>query len=621
MPSAPFSHVLRFLRHAAGPESDTDDALLARFLERGDEPAFEALVRRHGPMVLSVCQRVLRDPHLAEDCFQATFLVLARKAGTIADARCLASWLHGVAVRVARKARGQDARRRSKLMTLQSDVTSPAEPGAGLDDLKPLLDEEISRLPAKYRELVVLCYLQGKTNSEAARQLGCPEGTVFGRLARARSMLQARLVRRGVTLSMLALIELLTPEAPAACLSPALIAKATAIVTSTAGASPTAISLAHEVMRAMLWTKIMKITLVTVVLGVMATSLIVIGDGGPATARAVARATPLRPGEQSPPKPPEDPKVAVEAAVARGLKWLATQQEKDGSWPGEKSEKIENTSLALLALLASGSTHKTGIVEVQPAYSKNFERGLQFLLNQQRRNGAFDESDLVANAKATMVVCEAYVLTLDPAVKAPAQRGIDFIVKAQKKSGGWPAQAGKEETMTSTAWHVMAFKSADMGGLPVPMDNWKDTQMFLADCGDRKTGTTGGYALTPATARDDKFTPAATAMGLRCRQLQGWKPDHPVFANGIEWLLKQPSSKDLDAEAVFFTTQVFRDFGGDKASGWNKRMQTMLVEKQEKGDKDKGSWGPDKVRVRTTALSVLSLEVCSRKLPPFFRKD
>jgi RNA polymerase sigma factor (sigma-70 family) len=610
MPSAPFSNVLSFLRQVARPEGDTDAALLGRFIERRDEQAFEALVWRHGAMVLTVCQRIVGDPHLAEDGFQATFLVLAQRATTIADRRCLAAWLHGVAVRVARKARGQEAQRKARLMTLPTRL-APAEPRSRLDDVKPILDEEIDRLPPRYRELVVLCYLQGKTNAEAARELGCPEGTVYGRLARARRMLHHRLVRRGVALSAAAVVAGLGPEAQAS-LSPVLVSHATAVLTGPASASPTALTLAHEVMRTMLWTSIMKMTVLAVMFGALTATIGVLGSGTPGTSRAVAKATPLRPGEQKD-KAPE----TAEVAIARGLDWLAAQ-EADGSWPGDN--KVESTSLALLALLGSGNTNKHGIVEVQPKYAKQFDRGLRFLLTRQIINGAFDANDQVVHAKATMAVCEAYVLSLDPGLKRPAQRAIDVIVKAQKKSGGWAAQAGKQETMTATAWQIMALRAGEMGGMGAPMDNWKDTQMFLADCGDRKTGTTGAYAETPALARDGKFTPAATAMGLRCRQLQGWKPDHPVFSKGIEWLAKQAKPKDLDVDALFFTTQVFRDVGGDKAGGWNRGMAATLLKKQQTEGKDRGSWGPEKGRLTTTALSILSLEVYYRKLPTFFRE-
>src|SRR5262249_48128930 len=154
-----------------------------------------ALVRRHGPLVLGVCRRVLRDRHAAEDAFQATFLILLRRARSLDRRGSVASWLYTVAYHVALRARADAARRPPPARPV------PQPPEAGWADLQPVLDEELGRLPDSYRAVVVLCYLEGKTNVEAARLLGWPVGTVKGRLARARDLLRARLTRRGITLS------------------------------------------------------------------------------------------------------------------------------------------------------------------------------------------------------------------------------------------------------------------------------------------------------------------------------------------------------------------------------------------------------------------------------------
>src|SRR6516162_4079840 len=163
----------------------TDRELLERFATRRDEEAFAQLVRRHGPLVLGVCRQVLRQEQDAEDAFQATFLVLSRKAGSIRSAEALPNWLYGVASRLARRMRGAVARRQAREVALVEPPTSEPGPGGELGDLGPVLHEEIGRLPDKYRLPFVLCYLDGKTNEQAARQLGCPAGTVFSRLARA----------------------------------------------------------------------------------------------------------------------------------------------------------------------------------------------------------------------------------------------------------------------------------------------------------------------------------------------------------------------------------------------------------------------------------------------------
>jgi len=173
--------------------------LLERFVAGRDELAFEALVARLGPMVLGVCRRRLADPRDVEDAFQATFLVLVRKAGSIRDRDRLAPWLYGVAQRVATRARAQAARRRGRERSAgaEAEAMAPACDG-DRHELRSVLDEEIGRLPAKYRGPIVLCYLNGLTHEEAAARLRCPVGTVRSRLAWARDRLRARLGRRGL---------------------------------------------------------------------------------------------------------------------------------------------------------------------------------------------------------------------------------------------------------------------------------------------------------------------------------------------------------------------------------------------------------------------------------------
>jgi RNA polymerase sigma factor (sigma-70 family) len=200
----PLQNVLQHLRRLAFASDlgGLDDAhLLGRFLDHQDESAFETLVRRHGPMVLGVCQRLLTDPRDIEDAFQVTFLVLLRKARSLSRRDRLASWLYGVARRTAMKARTLAARRQAQERPILEEPVIQPEDALIWHDLRPVLDEELSRLPAKYRVPVILCYLEGKTFEEAARQLGWPAGTVSGRLARARELLRKRLTRRGVTLS------------------------------------------------------------------------------------------------------------------------------------------------------------------------------------------------------------------------------------------------------------------------------------------------------------------------------------------------------------------------------------------------------------------------------------
>jgi RNA polymerase sigma factor (sigma-70 family) len=233
----------------------TDAQLLRRFASDRDQEAFAVLVERHGPLVLAVCRRVLGTVQDAEDAFQATFLVLARKAATLRDPDLLGNWLYGVASRIARKARASIQKRQmhEKQVNLLPSLRSAADLDA--DDLRPVLDEELSRLPEKYRAALVLCYLQGKTNEEAARLLRWPTGTVKGRLARARELLRNRLIRRGLHASALLLAAFLVQQQARGAV-PRPLAEATVKAgvqfagggPSFAGSSPRAVRLAESVL-------------------------------------------------------------------------------------------------------------------------------------------------------------------------------------------------------------------------------------------------------------------------------------------------------------------------------------------------------------------------------------
>ena len=293
---------------AAEPPCLTDGQLLSRYLERRDEDAFAALVARHGPMVWGVCRRLLSNVQDAEDAFQATFLVLVRKARSVWPREKVAPWLHGVARQTALKARTVAARRKAR----ERPAAEADEPeAAGPDpwrDVRPLLDQELHGLPEKYRTPVVLCDLEGKTHKEAARQVGCPEGTLSARLSRARALLAKRLGRRGLAISAALLAATLAGGAARACV-PAAVAAATVLaedlwamgLAADAGLlSGRAVALAKGVLRAMLLTKLKIVAAVVLAAGALAAGGAALAYGGPPAASQSPRA-----GEASP--TPSDP--------------------------------------------------------------------------------------------------------------------------------------------------------------------------------------------------------------------------------------------------------------------------------------------------------------------------
>lgn len=340
MPDGNASPVLRFIRRLRVVQTvatDSDPQCLERFIADGDQSAFATLTSRHGPMVFSVCRRVLRNQHDAEDAFQATFLVLARKANSVRKRDSLASWLYGVAYRTACKASAGIVRRRVR----ESQLPTPAHQ-AGSDvawnELRAILDEELNQLPEKYRAPLILCYLEGRTNEEAAEQLGWTKGTVSGRLARARDQLRQRLTRRGLTLSAGMLVGLFgAGVAPAAVSGTLMNATSQAAVSYAAGqaaAGPVTV-LAEGVIRAMFLSKckwIMSVVLALCLMsggaGVLAQRLATDdGDTGDSVSAQAQNVTPAQPtlakeskkGAEKEDEPPQRTPAKLAADKTRSL--------------------------------------------------------------------------------------------------------------------------------------------------------------------------------------------------------------------------------------------------------------------------------------------------------------
>lgn len=333
----PFSAVLRYLQRAAGlPAVDeaSDGQLLERFVNEQDPVAFEMLMQRHGRLVWGVCQRLLPDKNDAEDAFQAAFLVLIRKAGSLGKPESLGSWLYGVAYRVAfnlLREKAKQARRQGG----KGQVEDMPQPEAATDsawrELRPVLDAELNRLPDKYRAPLILCYLEGKTNEQAAQELGWPIGSISKRLSRGRELLRDRLTSRGVWLSAAALA-LLLAEKSAAAAAPVAVLEQTLTVaqvllhngnTTVAGlTSPQVAALTEGVIRTMFLNKLTSLALVL--------TLFAAAAGSALTAQQLLVPTVLAPASAQ--VSAEQPAAALTAEEFARLQQIISPGAEDSRW-------------------------------------------------------------------------------------------------------------------------------------------------------------------------------------------------------------------------------------------------------------------------------------------------
>lgn len=259
--------VLQHLRKMAAVQTYrglSDREVLERFAVGHDEAAFTVLIERHGPMVLAVCRRALPNSHDAEDASQATFLVLARKAASIRKTTSLSSWLHGVACRVAARLKRDHARRKIRERAVR--VPAPMDPAAEVSwrEVQAILDDELQRLPERYRVPLILCYLECLTRDEAAQRLGLSPGSLHGRLERARDLLRERLSKRGLTLSAVLSAAALGESAAQAALAPTFVVSSTRAALLLATGQPVTenlvathvLTLTQEVLKTMFLTKL-----------------------------------------------------------------------------------------------------------------------------------------------------------------------------------------------------------------------------------------------------------------------------------------------------------------------------------------------------------------------------
>ena len=361
MTTTKMSEVIQHLRKAVLLQDGaglTDRQLLECFISSREEAAIAALVRRHGPMVWAVCHRVLHNHHDAEDAFQATFLVLVRKAASIVSREMFANWLYGVAHQTALNAKQVAAKRRGRERQV---IEMPEPKGVEQDrshDLQLVLDQELSRLPDKYRAVIVLCDLQGRTHKEAARQLGVPEGTIASRKATARTKLAKRLARHGLTLGGGSLAAALSTNVASACLPSSVLSstiKAVMLVAAgkaTTGAiSANVAALTEGVVKAMLLTKLKTMMAVVLMLSMVTFTGVILalgqtgatstgdkGNGGekPA-AKAPASNVPIQPQAQLEETPPKD----FTNSLGMKFVWIKPGTFLMGS-PKEEAERSDN---------------------------------------------------------------------------------------------------------------------------------------------------------------------------------------------------------------------------------------------------------------------------------------
>jgi RNA polymerase sigma factor (sigma-70 family) len=308
-----------------------DGDLLARYAAWRDEAAFTALVQRHGALVLGVCRRLLANEADAEDAFQATFLVLAKQAGTVRKRASVGSWLYGVACRVAAKARRTAVRRRQRERRAAAERPTQTGPEPACRELQALLDEAMNRLPERYRAALLLCYFEGRTVEEAARHLGCPRGTVASRLAQGRKLLRDRLVRRGLALSAEALTTFLLAGSAPAAVPPALLLQTARVALDHAAgkvaALVPAVALAERVCRAMTLRKLSTRLILALAVGLALVGMVALAQQTPPNEETKApgppqrvAAEPARVDHEGDPLPP--------GAVAR----LGTLRLRHASW-------------------------------------------------------------------------------------------------------------------------------------------------------------------------------------------------------------------------------------------------------------------------------------------------
>ena len=321
-----------------------------------------------------------------------------------------------------------------------------------------------------------------------------------------------------------------------------------------------------------------------------------------------------------------------EAAVARALKFLSRHQNADGSWSlrnfhkapgadgkiggrGSSSSDVAGTALSLLPFLGAAQTHEKG------EYQQVVANGLNWIVEHQKEDGDLrgaGDGRMYAHGQAAIVLSEAFALTGDEQLRDPAQRALNFIVKAQHPAGGWRYQPGEAGDTSVVGWQLMALQSGkQIGNLHVPRRTFEAAGLFLDSVKGDKIGSRYAYqAGRPPTE-------VMTAEALLCRLYLGWPADHPSIKAGVKYLLKEhpPDAKKPHAYYWYYATQVMHHVGGDSWKKWNSLMRDTLIKMQQQRGSAAGSWDPQGGfskqggRLYMTALATCILEVYYRHMP------
>lgn len=341
---------------------------------------------------------------------------------------------------------------------------------------------------------------------------------------------------------------------------------------------------------------------------------------------------------------PESTDEQLRTALDKALRWIVIQQQPDGHWslngPYADAGTIETnsgaTALALLALLGDGHTHKGG------PYASNVDRGLQWLIRQQRPNGdLFDileegrEPHFYSHAQGTIALCEALVLTGDESLREPARKAVQFLIDAQNpKLGGWKYRPLTETgigDLSVTGWALMAMNTARMAGIEVPLETYRVADLFLNSV--QENDVNGAmYKYRPDFPMEPAQRLSMTAEGLLCRQWLGWPSDHFDMKQGVDFLISEKNRPEWAAHrrnvyAWYYTAQSLHNLGGQRWEQWYTNVQHLILKNQMTAGPTVGSWHPhrpegdfqersrDAGRLYVTVMCVLILETPYRHKP------